>query len=265
MMNAVDKGPGSIHVLGSGIRSVGQITLESNYLLHQMDKVFHCEHGGNLCEYIASTGAIEIPLSHLCSDFKSRANAYQEICDTIVASAADGLKCAYLAPGNPIFLNTVVLKLKDATSRLGIPFFVYAGVSSIDTLLTDLSLPIEMTGLQCFEATHFVRMRPAIDKRVPLFLFQPGLVDALDVRHGVGPNEEGIKRLQSILLTLYSEEQVWLLVRSAAVNTESAIICSGQLNTLADHAAVIELGTLVVPGDWTRQLGILRYLGIDTL
>jgi uncharacterized protein YabN with tetrapyrrole methylase and pyrophosphatase domain len=215
-----------------------------------MEKVFHCEHDPRISEYLANIGCREVSLKHLYEDGRPREEVYQEICDTIIEAAQAGTKCAYLAPGNPVFLNTIVFKLRDFTSRHGIPFFVYSGVSSIDTLLTDLFIPIEATGLQCFEATHFVRMKPVIDKRVPLLLFQPGVVEAYDIRRTVGVYLPGVKLLQDTLIELYGTDRKWILLRSAMSTDEGPVISTGVLSDLIEKASHLKLGTLLIPGNW---------------
>lgn len=241
---------GSVHVFGLGVRNVAQITLESNYLLQQMERVFHSERDPAVGEYIASIGRSEVSLAHLYADGRRREEVYGEIADAIMEAARGGSKCAYLAPGNPVFLNTVVLNLKAAASRDGIPFFIYPGVSSIDTLLTDLYIPVERTGLQCFVATHFVRRKPDIDKRVPLLLFQPGVVGAYEVRYHSGAYLPGVKILQESLIGLYGAEQRWILLRSAISVGDSAIVSTGTLSELLEKGDDLELGTLLIPGEW---------------
>lgn len=241
---------GSIHVFGLGVRLVTHITLETNYLLQQMEQVFHAESDPRVSEYIVSIGCREINLRHLYQEGKPRAQAYQEICDTIVRAAKTGVKCAYLTAGNPVFLNSIVFKLRESTVRHKIPFFIYAGVSSFDTLLTDLCVPVGVTGIQCFEATHFVRMRPVIDKRVPLALFQPAVVEAHDVRRIAGAYLPGVKLLQDVLVELYGKDHKWVLLRSAMSMDDSAVISTGILSDLVAKASHLELGTLLMPGDW---------------
>jgi uncharacterized protein YabN with tetrapyrrole methylase and pyrophosphatase domain len=241
---------GAIHVFGLGVRLVTQITLESNYLLRQMEHVFHGETDPRVSEYIASAGCRETNFRHLYEEGKPRQQAYQEICDTIVAAARAGTKCAYLTPGNPVFLNTVVFKLRDSTARHGIPFFVYPGVSSIDTLITDLFVPVEATGLQCYEATHFVRARPTIDRRVPLLLFQPSVVEAYEVRYNTGVYLPGVEILRDALVELYGAEQKWVLVRSALSNDRGAVVSTGALSELVEKADCLRFGTLLIPGAW---------------
>jgi uncharacterized protein YabN with tetrapyrrole methylase and pyrophosphatase domain len=250
----------SIHVLGLGVRAVTQITLESNYLLQQMEQVFHCEYDPRVSEYLADIGCTEVNLKHLYEDGRPREEAYQDICDTIVEAAKAGAKCAYLAPGNPTFLNTIVFKLRESTSRYGIPFFVYSGVSSIDTLVTDLFIPVEVTGLQCFEATHFVRMKPVIDVRVPLVLFQPSVVEAYDVRRIAGVYLPGVKILQDVLIELYGTDQKWILLRSAMSLDDSPVIATGVLSDLVEKASHLRLGTLLIPGNWECD----EYLGKES-
>lgn len=239
-----------VHVFGLGVRAITQITLESNYLLQQMERVFHCEYDPQVSEYLANIGCTEVNLKHLYQDGRRRHEVYQEICDAIVQTALTGAKCAYLAPGNPVFLNSIVFNLRKATAQNGIPFFVYAGVSSIDSILTDLRMPVEVTGFQCFEATQFVRMKPAIDKRVPLLLFQAGVVEAYDVRRLKGPHLPGIKILQDVLIELYGRKETWLLVKSAISIDENPVISRGALSELVEKASHLKFGTLVIPGGW---------------
>jgi uncharacterized protein YabN with tetrapyrrole methylase and pyrophosphatase domain len=227
-----------------------QITLEANYLLQQMDQVFHGEDDPEVSKYIGSIGCKELSIGYLYAEGKSREQAYQEICDAIIEAANAGKKIAYLTPGNPVFLNNVVFKLRDASARHGIPFFVYPGVSSLDSILTDLFLAVETTGLQCFEATHFVRMRPQIDKRVPLILFQPAVVEAFDVRSRSGVYMPGVKILQDALTESYGAEQKWIMLRSALSKEDTAIVATGILSELVDKASYLELGSLLIPGDW---------------
>ena len=232
------------------MRLVAQITLESNHLLQQMDCVFHLEDGPEISEYLASIEGAEISLRHLYVEGKPREQAYKEIANVVLEAALTGRKCGYLTQGNPVFLNNVVFNLRDSAAQNGIPFFVYPGVSSIDTILTDLFLAVEATGLQAFEATHFVRMRPQIDKRVPLILFQPAIVEAFDVRFTTGAYEPGVKILQDVLAEMYGSSQEWILLRSAMSRDDSAMVSTGTVSELLEKAKHLELGTLIIPGDW---------------
>lgn len=247
-MKSNDKREGAVYVMGLGVRLVAQITLESNFILKQMDHIFHAEDDSRVSEYIQSLGCTEMSLRYLYKEGKSRELAYQEMCDAIITSANEGLKCAYLTAGNPTFLNTVVFKLRESTAREQIPFFAYSGVSSIDALITDLSIPMEVTGLQCYEATHFVRMRPMIDKQVPLVLFQPAVVEAFEVHYTRGAYLPGVRILRDYLIELYDPNEKWVLLRSGMSNNDSPIISKGILAELVDKARDLEMGTLVIPG-----------------
>lgn len=250
----VDEKSGSIHVFGLGVRLVTQITLESNYLLQQMERVFHLEDGPEITDYLASIECAGVSLRHLYSEGKLREQAYQEISNAVVEEALAGKKCGYLTQGNPVFLNAVVFNLRNLAAQHGIPFSVYPGVSSIDTILTDLFLAVEATGVQAFEATHFVRMRPQIDKRVPLILFQPAIVEAFDVRYTTGAYAPGVKVLQDVLAEMYGASQKWILLRSAMSRDDSAMVSTGIVSELVEHATHLELGTLIIPGDWEWNL-----------
>jgi len=247
---------GSVHVLGLGVRFVFQVTLETNHLLRQMDRVFHGETDPRVGEYISSLGPEERSFRELYADGKPREQAYTEIADLILEAARAGEKCAYLAPGNPLFLNSVVLKLRKSAQTEGIPFFVYSGVSSLDMLISDLFLPVQDTGLQCYEATHFVKTKPQIDRRVPLALFQPSVVEASDVRYFQGVFMPGAQLLADTLIAQYGPEQKWFLLRSALSGDEPPIVFSGALSELVAKASCLEFGTLLIPGEWPIDLSL---------
>jgi siroheme synthase len=251
-----DEKSGSIHVFGLGVRLVTQITLESNYLLQQMERVFHLEDGPEISDYLASIGSPEISLRYLYAEGKPREQAYKEISNAVVTEALTGKKCGYLTQGNPIFLNAVVFNLRTLAALHDLPFSIYPGVSSIDTILTDLFLAVEATGLQAFEATHFVRMQPRIDKRVPLILFQPAIVEAFDVRYTTGAYGPGVKILQDVLAEMYGASQEWILLRSAMSGDDSAMVSTGTVSELVEHAKHLELGTLIIPGDWKVETNL---------
>src|SRR6185295_9166221 len=112
-----DEKKGSIHVFGLGIRLVMQITLESNYLLQQMECVFHLEDGPEISDYLASIECPEVSLRHLYAEGKPREQAYNEIANEILEAALTGTTCGYLTQGNPVFLNTVVFTLRDSAAH----------------------------------------------------------------------------------------------------------------------------------------------------
>ena len=219
-------------------------------MLSGMKHIFHVENDPRVKEYVAAFDAEESNIFYLYEDGKPRETAYQEICNTIVKEALRGIDCAYLTPGNPIFLNSVVLKLREAALQNDIPFAIYPGISSIDTILTELFLSTGSTGLQCYEATHFVDFQPKIDIRVPLLLFQPSVVNMSNVHYHKGTYFPGVKLLQNALIDLYGANQKWCLLKSAMSQDETPFMATGTLSELTAHAELMNLGTLFIPGDW---------------
>ncbi len=244
---------GAVHVVGLGIRTISHLTLEANHVLQSVGKIFHGEYDPAVSDYIASLGGAEVKLNHLYEDGRLRVDAYQDICSAVIGSASQGETCAYLAPGNPVLLNSIVFRIREVATKQSIPLFVYAGVSCIDTFMLDLFLPLELTGMQCYESTHFVHLKPSIDVRVPLILFQPGVVEAYEVRHSTGSYVPGVETLQACLLSYYPQDTRWLLVRSPMRAGEQATIVGGKLSELAARASYMELGTLVIPGEWNVE------------
>lgn len=92
--------------------------------------------------------------------------------------------------------------------------------------------------------------RPQIDKRVPLLLFQPSVVGVSEVHYLSGVYVPGVKALQDELVELYGGDQTWILWRSGMSKDDTPIVSLGVLNELVEKAAYLELGTLLIPGEW---------------
>jgi tetrapyrrole methylase family protein / MazG family protein len=204
-----------LHIFGLGIKYVSQITLEANFLLQRCDHVFFLERDTVVSKYLAANDCKNTNLWHLYRDGRDRLEAYREICDTVLTEARRCGNCGFLTTGNPIFLNTIVEMLLDKARARNVQPILYSGVSCIDSIISDLRLPVGRTGLQCFEASRFVTLRPVIDVRVPLLLFQPNVVMADDVRHTSGTYKRGVQILEEVLLTYYKPSQQWCLLRLA--------------------------------------------------
>lgn len=242
-----------IYIFGMGIRSISQITLETNYLLQQMDTIFHVSSDERVSDYISSLGVEEVNLSNLYQEKKKRELVYQNICDTIVKATTGKKKNAYLTSGNPVFLNTVVRKLNLLAKKEDINVNIYPGVSSIDTIINDILLPVGLTGVQCYECTQFLRLSPILDSRVPLLLFQPGVINDYKIRKVVEGNYNGVELLQKTLIDIYGTNQKWLLINSSDSNVQSSLLSNGVLSELKEKSHIFNRGTLLITGAWSYK------------
>lgn len=52
--------------------------------------------------------------------------------------------------------------------------------------------------LKCFECTHFLKLQPQFDTRVPLLLFQPGVINDFEIRRKIEGSLDGVKTLKKL-------------------------------------------------------------------
>ena len=240
-----------IYALGLGVKEIAQMTLESYTALKEMDCVIYLTENKTVGETLQKLGIEKsTDLSSWYKDGEDRAAIYERISSFVVDQSKSHDRVCLLTPGNPIFLNRVILNLIDRCEAQGIALHVFPGVSSIDTIMTDLRLPSGEVGVQCFEATKFFHDRPNIDTRVPLLLFQPGNFAHSKVQMRMRPTQEQIAPLTGYLLELYPPDSRWILVGSSGDLGEPPRIMWNYLSELEQFSELLTIGTLVLPGSW---------------
>jgi uncharacterized protein YabN with tetrapyrrole methylase and pyrophosphatase domain len=245
-----DRTERGIYIVGHGIKGVSHLTLETNKLLLQMDFVFYMDAGTELGEYLS---VIDLPSMNLIdwyAENRDREEIYGKIAAAVVAKAEKADRVAYLAPGNPFFLNSICELLFLSAAGKGIAVQLLSGVSSIDTLISDLQISVGEFGLQCYDATSFGLLRPKVDIFVPLMLFDPGVFYDPTVRFRSNPDSLRVAHLRDCLLEYYPGDEMWILVHSPMTRDEKLGYCVGTLAELHRYAEVIGRGTLFLPGRW---------------
>ena len=244
-----DLAPG-VYIVGQGVKGVSQLTLEANKVLTNMDLIVYMDSGSEVHEYISIIGKKGFNVLPWYQEHWDRMMIYEKIANYIIRQAKRLQRVAYLASGNPLFLNSICELILNFSKIAGIRVEVFSGVSSIDTIITDLRIPVGDFGLQCYDATVFGQIKPKIDTSVPLMLFDPGVFCDNTVRFRSAPQPSSIVALRDCLLSYYSNEQIWILVHSAMSSKEICTHCWGPLSDLDNHSDVVGRGTLLIPGSW---------------
>jgi Tetrapyrrole (Corrin/Porphyrin) Methylases len=243
----------TLFVIGYGINPIAHLTLESHKLIQRIRKVAFVGFEPQVAEYLRMMNCDMVDLRDLYREGQARPTVYREISDVVLRMAASAGAWVFLAPGNPCFLNTVVDHLRSDGPARGIQVSVYSGVSCVDTIITELNIPVGRSGLQCFEATQFVRMRPRIDVRVPLLLFQPNVVVDDTIRRNAGASIGGVEILRDCLLDYYAPTQSWILAGSPMDGTAIGTYRAGRLDGLTESAHWMAFGSLLIPGETELQ------------
>ena len=242
--------PEGVYVVGLGTRAVAQITLESHQIIAGLDCAVFLDGRGEVQAYLAELGVEACDVSSIYAEEDARIEVYRAIADVVVEQARRFGRVGYLAPGNPNFLNVVVEILEARCAEEGIPFHLLPGVSSLDTVITDLRLPVGDVGMQCFDTTTFARLDPQIDPRIPLLLFEPGVYGESRIRYRRTPRRETVRKLRDLLLERYAPSQRWILVSSSPSTSTATHLVWGTLDRLDEFSDALGMGTLVIPGAW---------------
>jgi hypothetical protein len=170
-------------VVGTGIRTTGQLTVETIASLQCADRLF----------YIVADPVAEEVIRRLCPDGaesrydlygegKPRMQTYQEMVERILASVRTGGRTAAAFYGHPgIFAYASHESIRRARAE-GYRARMLPGISAEDCLFADLGVDPSSNGCQSYEATDFLLNSRAIDNSAQLILWQAGLIGDLTFR-----------------------------------------------------------------------------------
>ena len=172
-----DAKPGSLVVIGTGIRTVGQLTLEAIAWMQEADSLLYVVAdpvAEAVIKRLNPTGAVS--LAEYYEEGKPRLNAYNAMVEHILRCVRAGNKTVVAFYGHPgVFTYPSHESIRRAKSE-GFPAWMLPGISSEDCLFADLGVDPGTWGCQSYEATDFLLNTPHIDPSSQLILWQVGTV-----------------------------------------------------------------------------------------
>jgi hypothetical protein len=152
---------GSLTILGSGIRSIGQLTLEAVKYIERADKVFYCVADPATAGYIKGRNASAIDLYEYYANSKARDETYIQMAEAMLAPVRTGLEVVGVFYGHAgSFVSPSRRALTIARSE-GYKAVMLPGISAEDCLFADLLIDPSYPGAQTVEATDLIiRNRP---------------------------------------------------------------------------------------------------------
>jgi precorrin-6B methylase 1 len=194
---------GSLIVVGTGIRTVGQLTMEAVAWIRQSDKVFHVVGDPVALAMIdALAGARAESLSGLYADGQPRMHTYLAMVERVLASVRAGAATCFAAYGHPgVFAFPTHESIRRARAE-GFPARMLPGISAEDCLFADLGVDPGTIGCQSYEATDFLVNARIIDPSSNLVLWQIGVLGDANFRAG-GYDRSALPLLVERLLRFY--------------------------------------------------------------
>jgi uncharacterized protein YabN with tetrapyrrole methylase and pyrophosphatase domain len=197
---------GSLVIVGTGIRTAGQLTTEAIAWIRQADKVLYTVSdliARNVIHRLNPEGAES--LYHLYGEGKPRMETYRQMVDRMVECVHEGKLTVAAFYGHPgVFAYSPHVALRKLRAE-GYDARMLPGVSAEDCLFADLGLDPATYGCQSHEATSLVVCSRTIDPTVSLIVWQVG-VFANHVFHAEGYDLRALPVLVEYLLKFYPAE-----------------------------------------------------------
>jgi Tetrapyrrole (Corrin/Porphyrin) Methylases len=167
---------GSLIIVGTGIRSVGQLTVESIAWIQRADKVFYVVSDPIGESLILQLNPSAESLRKYYVHGKPRLQTYNDFVDRIMESVRDGNRTCAAFYGHPgVFVTPSHEAVRQARSE-GYKAWMLPGISAEDCLFADLGVDPSTSGCQAYEATDFVIHQRRIDPTTSVILWQVGII-----------------------------------------------------------------------------------------
>jgi uncharacterized protein YabN with tetrapyrrole methylase and pyrophosphatase domain len=167
----------SLIVVGTGIRAVGQLTIEAMAWIRKAEKVLYVVAdpvAEDIVRQLNPTGAES--LAGLYAEGKPRTVTYEEMVEQILACVRGGAVTCVAAYGHPgVFAYPAHEAIRRARAE-GYAAKMLPGISAEDCLFADLGIDPSTNGCASFEATDFLMNGRTIDPTSSVILWQIGVV-----------------------------------------------------------------------------------------
>lgn len=236
---------GSLIIVGSGIKAISHITIESKNAIINSDIVYYLVTDEFMGDWLRTLNKNTHSLIDHYIENKPRIETYNEIINTILKSVRSNLKVCVVFYGHPgVYVNPShrVIQLLKAE---GFKAEMYPGISAEDCLYCDLDFDPAIVGCQSYEATFFCYHKPPFNKYAGLILWQIGVIGTKDYNPSANIAND-LDILRKRLVRIYGREhRVCIYEASRFISCDAtAIWCS--LSELM-NVDISHISTLFVP------------------
>jgi len=236
--------PGSLTVVGTGIRFGVHLTPEARAAILRADRVLHLVSDPVAKQWLETLRPDAQSLHMLYAPGKERATTYLEMVEAILEPVRAGYEvCAAFYGHAGVFVTPSHEAIRRAKAA-GYPAMMLPGISAEDCLFADLGLDPGATGCQSYEATDFLVTGRPVDPGALLILWQAGVVG--ERSHVFETDPERLAQLRDRLLELYPEDHEAIVYEASPYPVGDPIVLRTPLASLGD-AGVTPASTLVVP------------------
>ena len=248
-------------MVGTGIKLVGQTTVEALACLQQAEKLLYLVTDPTTEAWIRRLNPTAESLEDCYAEGKSRVRTYQDMTARIMAAVRSGQEVCAAFYGHPgVFVSASHASIRRARQE-GFSARMLPGISAEDCLVADLGVDPGEVGCQSFEATDFLICRRKFDPSSSLILWQVGVLGESRVKKGRACRPERLEVLTGRLRRHYPARHRVVLYEAAQFPICDPVITRISLAKLPQQT-VWPMTTLYVPPKPSRveDLRVLRWL-----
>lgn len=165
---------GSLVVVGTGIKAVGQLTLEAIAWMKEADTLLYVVGDPVAEEIIKQCNPDALSLAGYYKEGMARIHTYNAMIEHILGCVRNGEMTVGAFYGHPgVFAYPSHESIRRARAE-GYSARMLPGISAEDCLFADLGVDPAVSGCQSYEATDFLFNNPVIDSSSQLILWQIG-------------------------------------------------------------------------------------------
>jgi hypothetical protein len=181
---------GSLVVIGSGIKAVGQFTLEAQAHIRQADILLYAAADPVTELWLTRQNQNTFDLYQYYADDKDRVVTYIQMIERIMDEVRSGKNVCALFYGHPGVFVTPSHNVISIARAEGFDAVMLPAISAEDCLYADLGIDPSIPGLQIYEATDFLLRARHVETTVNLILFQVGCIGDLGFKFGGYANDK---------------------------------------------------------------------------
>jgi uncharacterized protein YabN with tetrapyrrole methylase and pyrophosphatase domain len=253
-MNKNNPLPCDIAIVGLGIVGTHQITREVQETIQRCMHTFVTDTAAGVLDYLKTLCPEVTDLTSVYEIGSHRIKIYRRMASEVVASALENPPVCFASYGHPNIYCYPTILIQRAATVLNLKTMVLPGISSIDTLLTDLGIDPGFHGLQIYDASDLVIRRRPLQNDVGCVILQaPIVLEAYN--RPKAPRGENLMLLQNYLLEFYPAEHKAAFVISRThplLQTHTQKIPIGRLAAALEHGS--NVGTLYIPPVRQREV-----------
>ncbi len=170
---------GSLLVVGTGVRPLGQVTVEGLNAIRKSDVLLYAVADPVTERWLLTMKPDARSLTRHYASGKHRVDTYNEMVEAILTEVRAGHRVCAAFYGHPgVFVNPAHWAVEAARAE-GFFAEMLPGVSAEDNMIADLGFDPARGGCHSYEASEFIARPRVVDTTVHLILWQVGCIGVL--------------------------------------------------------------------------------------